>query len=368
MFATLRRKKRLLTALLLLLLLLSLVLRPQLAYQSALKGLSLWWQVVAPALLPFFIISELLLELGIAAYLEPLLSRIMEPLFALPGSGALAVAMGFCSGFPSGAAITAGLRREESITAEQGARLIAFSNNAGPLYITVSVATGLLGCPGAGLALAAAHYGADLLLGLGLGIWARLRGEKITPAASSRSNALPQTVLSLGALLRNAAQRAAGNILLIGCYMVFFSVLTSMVAALLPQLPLLLHSWMLAIFEMSLGVNLLAGSGLPLSQITPWAAAIISFGGLSVQAQVLAMIAGTDISPRIYLLCRPLQAGLAFVIAWLLCQVLSLPAAALPAPLRTPVLSLLLASTILALASTAALLGLAWAGKKHSAR
>ena len=316
---------------------------------------------MAPALLPFFIISELLLELGIVSYLGPLLSRIMGPLFNLPGSGALAVAMGFCSGFPSGSAITAGLWKEKAVTTEQGTRLIAFTNNAGPLYITVSVATGLLGWPGAALVLALSHYGADFLLGVALGIWSRLRGERVDVAHSFSKNAMPPyTALGFGGRLRNAAQRASGNILLIGCYMVFFSVVTAMLSAALPPLSPLIHSWLLGGFEMSLGVDLLAKSGLPLSQILPWTAAMISFGGLSVQAQVLAMIAGTDIRSSLYLFCRPLQAGIAFLLAWLLCRILVVPTAmfsVLPPPQP---FSLLIASTILAFSVTGVWLGLAF--------
>lgn len=366
MFAVLREKKRLFLMLLLFLFLLALVLQPSQAYQAAEKGLALWWQVVAPALLPFFIVSELLLELGVASYLGPLLSRIMGPLFNLPGSAALAVAMGFCSGFPSGAAISAGLRRENSISARQGERLIAFTNNAGPLYITVSLATGLLGWPGAGLILAVSHYGADLLLGMGLGLWARVRGEGVsTKAQAWEQPPVPRTVLGIGGLLRNAAQRASGNILLIGCYMVFFSVFTAMLAAALPSLPILLHSWLLGVFEMSLSIDLLAGSGFALEQLIPWVAAIISFGGLSVQAQVLAMIAGTDIRPRLYLLCRPIQAVLAFALASLLCRMLHLPVAAFSVPPQPQPLSLLAASSLLCLAVVAVLFALAFCYKRQ---
>jgi len=361
MFLALREKKQLFLLLLLFFFLLALVLQPSLAYRAAEKGLSLWWQVVTPALLPFFMISELLLELGAAAYLGPLLSRVMGPLFHLPGSAALAVAMGFCSGFPSGAAIAAGLRRENSISARQGERLIAFCNNAGPLYITVSLASGLLGCPGAALVLALSHYGADLLLGMGLGLWARLRGEgPVAKAAFFAPRELGRSVPGIGGLLRNASQRASGNILLIGCYMVFFSVFTAMLASVLPPLPPLLHSWLLGAFEMSLGVDLLAGSGMPLAQLLPWVAALISYGGLSVQAQVLAMISGTDIRPRLYLLCRPLQAVLAFALASLLCRLLPLPAAAFPSLPQPRPLSLLAASTLLCLAVVAALFALAF--------
>lgn len=60
------------------------VAQPSLAYQSATRGLELWWTVVTPALLPFFFISELLMEMNISRYLSYAMSPLMRPLFNLP--------------------------------------------------------------------------------------------------------------------------------------------------------------------------------------------------------------------------------------------------------------------------------------------
>ena len=320
-----------LTISVLLIFLVCFVLRPEASYAAALRGLSLWWQVIAPALLPFFIFSELLLELGLATYMGPLLSRLMRPLFALPGSAALGVALGFCSGFPTGGAIAASLRQKNAISREQGERLVAFTNNAGPLYVTVSVATGLLHCPKAALILAIAHYGANLFLGMIMGLVSRWRGQNQTMQVTLPPSAAVETS-SFGKALRQSAERAANNILLVGCYMVFFSTVASFWEELFTTMPPLVHSLLLGSLEMSLGVNALAGSGLPLTEILPWCAALLSFGGLSVISQVMAMIADTDIRPRLYLLCRFLQAGLSFLFTKIFLAVITLPASPISRP------------------------------------
>jgi len=323
-------KKRLALLWPLLLVMVLLLLNPRLVYGASIRGLTLWWSTIAPALLPFFIISELLLELGIATLLAPPLSRLMRPLFYLPGAAALPVLMGFCSGFPTGAVITDRLRREGAVNAEQGARLIAFTNNAGPLYITVSVAVGLLSCPAAGWLLALVHYGGNLLLGMALGLLARLRGVAVEAGRDVWAGLEPESAgsFSLGRALRSAARNSANNILLIGCYMVFFSVLTALLDAPLQTLNPLLHALSQGFWEMSLGMDLLAESGLSLTRILPAAAAILALGGVSVQTQVLAMIADTDISPKTYLLCRGVHTLFSYLATKLLCQVIILPAAA----------------------------------------
>ncbi|MDO4581807.1 MAG: hypothetical protein Q4B96_04410 [Bacillota bacterium] len=349
-------------------LLLSLLFFPAVAFAAAEQALALWWQVIAPALLPFFILSELLLASGAPAYLGRALTPLMQPLFNLPGAAAIAVALGFCSGFPTGALLTAALRRDGCLSRAEAERLLAFTNNAGPLYIVTGVSTGLFGCPQLALLLAPLHYGGNLLLGVALGRLARHSPRpRSSPALTPPAAARPRDLGAPGVLLKTAAQKAVANIALIGCYMVLFAVLTAMLGAwrLLggDALSLALTA---GLFEMSIGIDQLAA--LPLAQALPWTAALLAWGGLSVQAQVAAMVAGTDIRLRVYLLCRVVHAALSLAGVWLVCRLLPLPlgAAAIQPPPAAP--QIFAAATVLALLC-AALLGLSsyiWQKKRRS--
>ncbi|MBU2701199.1 nucleoside recognition membrane protein YjiH [Sporomusaceae bacterium BoRhaA] len=64
---------------------------PKDTFDSAVMGLNLWWNVVFPALLPFFILSEILMGLGIVHFIGVLLEPLMRPLFNVPGIGAFAI-------------------------------------------------------------------------------------------------------------------------------------------------------------------------------------------------------------------------------------------------------------------------------------
>lgn len=83
------------------------------AFNAALEGLEVWWEVVFPSLLPFFIIAEILMGLGVVHFMGALMEPLMRPLFKVPGVGAFAMAMGLASGYPIGAKITAALRRKK---------------------------------------------------------------------------------------------------------------------------------------------------------------------------------------------------------------------------------------------------------------
>ena len=190
------------------------IINPSQCFEAASSGLHLWYSVVVPSLLPFFIISEIMVSCGGAALIGRHLSSMMRPLFGQPGSAALAVVMGFCSGFPSGAALTASLRQAGLVSRDEASRLVAFTNNAGPLYIIVAVSTVLLDMPQAAWLLLAAHYGINLLIGICLGR-RRLGKNTINTSIDTALYSQESTAFnhSPGALLKNAAKNAATNVI-----------------------------------------------------------------------------------------------------------------------------------------------------------
>ncbi|MFS0839397.1 sporulation protein [Paenibacillus sp. 1P03SA] len=143
----------------------SIIAFPDKALQASLEGITIWWNIVFPALLPFMILTELLLGFGVVHALGTLLEPLARLLLRLPGAGGLALAAGALSGFPGGAHFTAKLRRRELLTHGEGERLLALSHLASPVLIVTVIGTGFLHSPRLGLLLAGVHYGGALLLG-----------------------------------------------------------------------------------------------------------------------------------------------------------------------------------------------------------
>src|SRR6056297_3528336 len=109
------------------------------SFYAALEGLRVWWEIVFPSLLPFFIIAEILMGLGVVHFLGALMEPLMKPLFKVPGVGAFAMAMGLASGYPIGAKITGNLRRNNMCTKTEAERLVSFTNTADPLFMIGAV-------------------------------------------------------------------------------------------------------------------------------------------------------------------------------------------------------------------------------------
>ncbi len=309
--------KQTIRALCLLFLVGAMLCQPETVFDGATRALGIWVQAVVPALFPFFITSELLINAGVTQLLSRWVTPLMRPLFYLPGAAAIAVVMGFLSGSPTGAAVTAKLYQQGYCTKEEAQRLLAFTNNAGPLYILSATAIGILHRPEVGLWLCLAHYPINLIYGVVLGLWARCRHGKSLQRQGPTAAA---TYLPLGPLLGQSIKSAVTTICQVGGFMVLFAVLTQLlqgfgVLALLERclIPLcrllglpesLAGSLSYGLFEMTLGISHLETAAAPLLAKTVAASMILAWNGLCVQAQIMGVLAGTDLDSKLYLIGR----------------------------------------------------------------
>lgn len=300
------------------------IVEPREAFQAAAAGFKLWYAVLVPALLPFFIVAELLVSSGFVIYLGRILEPVMRPLFHLPGCSSLVMVMGFTAGFPMGAVLSRRLYEERLLTHEETERLASFTNNSSPLFIIGAVGVGMLGNPHLGYILAASHYLSNLLVGLCWGIKTPFTSVPAAINIQHGQEKTPPPRFNPGNLLGESIKNSLNNLMAIAGFIVFFSVLTRMMVvsgvmdgiALVFQLVLgFLHlphgiamGMGMGLFEITLGCQTVsqAPQGEMLIKLLA-ISAILAFSGFSIIAQVLSILVVTPVRPRFYLLSRFLQ-------------------------------------------------------------
>lgn len=304
---------------------------PHEIFHASRQGLKVWWDIVLPALLPFMITSELLMKMGIVKLLGFLLEPFMQLLFALPGTAALVVLVGFTSGAPIGSILTAKLRKDGLLTRTEAEKLMSFTSNASPLFVFGAVGTGMLGNPQAGVLVGACHYLANLTLGLFL---LRFHGRQNRPQTSAqpRLAAALSEVLSnqspVGQLLTEAALASLRSLANIGAFITLFAVILeslrltgilhvislplSQIAMGLGFHPDLSQALATGLFEITLGCQAVATAGTNLTQKLLSIVMILGWGGISIHAQVASAISGTDIRLWPFLLTRLAHAVTSF--------------------------------------------------------
>ena len=111
------------------------LLCPQEVFFGASKGLLLWFQTVLPTLLPFMILSGLLISTNSIVYLDRIFGPLFCRLFRTSENASFAIIAGFLCGYPMGAKVTADLLRQERISKAEGQYLLSFCNNTSPMFI-----------------------------------------------------------------------------------------------------------------------------------------------------------------------------------------------------------------------------------------
>lgn len=333
------------------LLALGMFMYPQEVLNSANGGLTLWWRFVLPALLPFFILSELLMASGFVHFLGVLLESIMRPVFCLPGKAAFVVAMGYTSGFPMGAVLTARLRKEGEISREEGERLLAFTNNPSPGFMFGAVASGMLGKPALGLLLACSVYLANLIIGFVYRFYRvtsrpqqSLQYPSFKRAWNEMKNAQLRDKRTFGQVLGDAVKQSTNTVLMVAGFMAFFSVilrllnlwhitlfLATLSHSVIPilQIPVF-YALFNGLFEMTLGCQEAIRALSALHQQVALLALLMGWGGLSVFAQVAGLISGTDLRFSSFVIARALQAFIAMGLSQLFLWVAKVPTSTLP--------------------------------------
>jgi sporulation integral membrane protein YlbJ len=297
---------------------------PEQTVNASLTAIAIWWDILFPALFPFFVITELMLGLGIVHCLATLLDPLMKPLFRVSGSGGFVMAMGFASGYPVGAKLSSELWHAGLLGKKECQRLIAFTTTADPIFLIGAVSIGFFRDISLAPLIAVAHYGGALVLGI-LMRWTdseeHLIAANNTPMRQPRRQPILQRAFiamhtaritdgrSVGTLLFDGIRNGLKLIIVIGGLVIFFSVMIQLLMqwhvlsglqfiagamfALL-QIPSAIATPLVnGIFEVTLGARM-AGSldqSIPLQYKVAIASFVLAWAGLSVHAQIMSLVA-----------------------------------------------------------------------------
>lgn len=320
---------------------LCLVLFSKTNLSAAKNGLILWATAVVPSLFPFFVATEMLSYTNIVSCLGKWLTPIMRPLFGVPGEGAFAFIMGLISGYPVGAKIVSNFMVQRICTKEEAERMLAFTNNSGPLFIIGTVGITLFGNTTIGVLLLITHILACISVGIILNICTshKRKNDFIPPYTragishsmtqsihnnSTKSKTTPPTFSSLGEILGTSIKNATSTILLIGGFVVLFSVVISILnqshlldsfshicAPVFSALNIsgeFCKPLLSGIVELTNGVSLV--SSIHVKNIAVniiLCAFLLGFGGFSVLLQVFSIISKNGLSIKKYAYGKLLQ-------------------------------------------------------------
>lgn len=318
-------------------LLMVILLYPKEAYQAALSGLDIFLRSVFPALLPFFIASEIMTGMGIVDFLSVLLNPVMGPLFRCPGSSSFIWIMSITSGYPTGARLTALFRKQKKITAEEAQRIMSFCSTSGPLFMVGAVAIGMMNSPEAGTIILVSHYAAAILIGLAFRFY-RSKDAKweesnvsLKKALTALTDARKQDGRPIGELMGDSVRNSVNVLLVVGGFIMLFSVIidllmriqvidsiAAVVSVLLQPFHIeysLVKALIGSLFEITTGAKLVSQTAVSMQHKIAAVSFVIGWSGFSIHAQTASLLAGSGVKFRLYLLNKFLHGVIAALIS-----------------------------------------------------
>ncbi len=297
--------KRSLSAAVIILLLGFLLKYPREALAASRDGLNLWLNTLLPTLLPFMILTGILIHTETAEKITAPAKLLWKKIFGLSPSGAYALILGLLCGYPMGAKITSDMYRHGKIGKREAQYLLTFTNHASPVFIHTYLIHICLEdrADKRILTMILLLSAVFTMLFFRFVIYRNHTMEKKQPSGLKKE---PSAARPSGTVLDTSIMNGFETITRLGGYILLFSVLSACVR----------HYWqpgsaagylLLGSLELTTGLHLLAGSALDFEIKYLTAAVLTSFGGFCIMAQTKSVLS-EELSVLPYLAAKCLNA------------------------------------------------------------
>lgn len=262
------------------------LIHPVMAFEASKNGLLLWFDQILPTLLPFAVISAVILSS----------SLLTESRFFRKNSGIFVIFCGFLFGFPIGSKLSSDLCQAGKLSQKEGELLAAFTNNFSPFFVTSYVIHNQLQMPHLTWFFYGILYGIPLVFGcIGL---IRLHKKEIL---TSHNDIKKASRFQLNIQIIDASIISSFEMLIKLCgYIIFFSILVQMIRT-LPLPSVYLETGILGVLEVTNGIQVLGQTSFTASQKFILAIFFLGFGGLSGIMQTNSVISNSNMSIKNYI-------------------------------------------------------------------
>lgn len=288
--------------------LVNLIIYRNLVFDTVGFSLNIWITSLLPALFPFFIVSDILINYDVIKYFPKVIRNSIKYLFNVSDNGLVIILLSMLSGFPSNARNIKNMYLDKKITKEEGEHLLYFTHFSNPMFILGTIPL-ILNSNKISKYILISHYLANIILGICL--------RKHNRVNDSNNSNYKEDKHNFGLVLTTSIRKSLDSVLsILGTLTVFLIISTLLINFfnLDNTSSLLIKS----ILELTSGLKELGSYNLLNKYLLIISSCILSFGGLSVHMQVINELVDTDISYKNYFIGRILQVVLSLGISYLI--------------------------------------------------
>lgn len=288
--------------------LVNLIIYRNLVFDTVGFSLNIWITSLLPALFPFFIVSDILINYDVIKYFPKVIRNSIKYLFNVSDNGLAIILLSMLSGFPSNARNIKNMYLDKKITKEEGEHLLYFTHFSNPMFILGTIPL-ILNSNKISKYILISHYLANIILGICL--------RKYNKVNDSNTSNYKEDKHNFGLVLTTSIRKSLDSVLgILGTLTVFLIISTLLINFFnLDNTSSLLVK---SILELTSGLKELGSYNLLDKYLLIISSCILSFGGLSVHMQVINELVDTDINYKNYFIGRILQVVLSLGISYLI--------------------------------------------------
>lgn len=273
-----------------------LLTHPVRSFEGAAAGLLLWFNTLLPTLLPFLILSNILLKSHLAENLSQTIYPLIRHFVPVTAYGIFPLIAGFLFGFPVGSKITADLYNQNLLNRDDAETLAMVSNNLSPMFLISFISAVKLNRPDLAPLTVCFVYLPPLLY---LYLHAAFKHTRTpeTTITLKKASRFQMNFKIIDASILDSFE----TITKIGGYIMLFAIVVAEIQSF--ALPSKLSCILIGITEVTNGISTLTASdAFSFGETYLLTIVFAAFGGLSGLAQTASMLKSTSLSLWQYLI------------------------------------------------------------------
>ena len=264
-----------------------------------LESSNIWLYNLVPSMLPFYVISDLLINYGLIDILAFLFKKIINKLFNVSENASFVIFFSMFTGFPSSAKYLKNLLDLNYISIEDANKIIRFTHFSNPLFIINVIGNTIIGNKKIGFLILLSHYLSNFIIGF---LYRKEQTQKITTKHVKNTK-------TFGSILTTSFINSFDSLLIVLGSLITFKILTSIIFHYLG-----FNFIISSLLEITQGLFALKNLTLNIELKALIAVAMISFGGFCIHTQVYSILSETKISYKNYFFSRILHVIIATTI------------------------------------------------------
>lgn len=290
------KQKKYITLIFLIFLLIEFILNFEIVVNSVNFSFSLCFKNLFPSLYPMMILSSLLIEYNINTITSFLLKPIMNKLFKINSISGQVLVLSMLSGSPSNAKYISLLYNKNLLTKEEAEKTLFFTHFVNPIFILSTVGIIFLNNKKLGIIILISHYLGNFMVGI---LFRNYNKNYINTDYKINNNDDMNIISNLTKIIFDTTN----TLFIILGIITSFIILTKMILNIF-NLNSIYGNILSGFIELTQGLKYISSNNInELLKVVIYTF-LISFGGLSVHAQVLSVLSKIKIRYLPYLCAR----------------------------------------------------------------